>query len=144
MLFEEGSITAGYRFSLFDPIHRVNHARFDKFMCYVIMQYTWDISKTFKRELMDQCFDVLSVNIRVCFHIHIVYTILISVNDIQCDLPFLYIIEGDLMDYETLENKPSINGVELKPGMELEDIGIVEMSPEMVSELFFETFGYIL
>ena len=48
------------------------------------------------------------------------------------------------MDYETLENKPSINGVELKPGMELEDIGIAEMSPEMVSELFFETFGYIL
>mgnify|MGYP004503136455 CR=1 FL=1 len=48
------------------------------------------------------------------------------------------------MDYETLENKPSINGVELQPGMELKDVGITEMSTEMVSELFFETFGYIL
>ncbi len=48
------------------------------------------------------------------------------------------------MDYTTLENKPSINGVELQPNMELEDVGIVELTPEMVSELFLETFGFIL
>jgi len=39
---------------------------------------------------------------------------------------------------------PSINGVDLTPGMELEDIGIVELTPEMVSELYLETFGFIL
>lgn len=48
------------------------------------------------------------------------------------------------MDYETLENKPTINGVELKPDMGLEDIGINELTPEMVSEMFLETFGFIL
>lgn len=48
------------------------------------------------------------------------------------------------MDYETLDNLPTINGVELKPNMELEDIGIVELTPEMVSELYLETFGFIL
>lgn len=48
------------------------------------------------------------------------------------------------MDYEALENKPSINGVTLEEGMELEDIGIQELTPGMVSELFLEVFGVIL
>lgn len=48
-----------------------------------------------------------------------------------------------MVDYTTLENKPTINGVELTPGMELEDIGIHEMTPSEVAELFLETFGYI-
>lgn len=48
------------------------------------------------------------------------------------------------MDYEELQNKPSINGVILEGDMELEDVGIVELTPEMVSELYLETFGYIL
>lgn len=48
------------------------------------------------------------------------------------------------MDYESLENKPTINGVELTSEMELVDIGILEMTPEMVSEIFLETFGVIL
>jgi hypothetical protein len=48
------------------------------------------------------------------------------------------------MDYTDLTNKPTINGVELEPDMELEDIGINELTPEMVSELYLETFGYIL
>lgn len=48
------------------------------------------------------------------------------------------------MDYNDLENKPSINGVELTSDMELTDIGILEMTPEMVSEIFLETFGYLL
>lgn len=48
------------------------------------------------------------------------------------------------MDYNNLENKPSINGVELTQDMTLEDIGINEMTPEMVSEIFLETFGVIL
>lgn len=48
------------------------------------------------------------------------------------------------MDYNSLDNKPSINGVELHEGMELADIGILEMTPEMVSEIFLETFGVIL
>ena len=47
------------------------------------------------------------------------------------------------MDYETLENKPSINGVELTSDMTLEDVGILEMTPEMVSEIFEEVFGVI-
>ena len=34
------------------------------------------------------------------------------------------------MDYNDLENKPTINGVELTQEMDLSDIGIVEMSPE--------------
>jgi hypothetical protein len=42
------------------------------------------------------------------------------------------------------ENKPSINGVELTSGMSLEDIGIIELTPEMVNELILETFGVIL
>ena len=48
------------------------------------------------------------------------------------------------MDYEELENKPSINGVTLEEGMELEDIGISELTPDMVSEIFLEVFGVIL
>lgn len=42
------------------------------------------------------------------------------------------------------ENKPSINGVELTSDMSLEDIGIIELTPEMVNELFLETFGVVL
>lgn len=48
------------------------------------------------------------------------------------------------MNYEELDNKPSINGVELVPDMELTDIGILEMTPEMVSEIILEVFGVIL
>lgn len=48
------------------------------------------------------------------------------------------------MDYNELENKPTINGVELTSDMELTDIGILEMTPEMVDEIFLETFGYLL
>jgi hypothetical protein len=48
------------------------------------------------------------------------------------------------MNYEDLENKPSINGVTLEEGMELEDIGIQELTPDMVSEIFLEVFGVIL
>lgn len=48
------------------------------------------------------------------------------------------------MDYNQLENKPSINGVELTSDIELSDIGLSEMTTEMVSEIFLETFGVIL
>lgn len=48
------------------------------------------------------------------------------------------------MDYNDLENKPTINGVTLEGDMDLEDVGIVEITPEMVSELYLETFGFIL
>ena len=48
------------------------------------------------------------------------------------------------MEYNDIEHKPQINGVELRPDMELEDIGVLEMTPEMVSEVFLETFGVIL
>lgn len=48
------------------------------------------------------------------------------------------------INYDDLENKPSINGVELTSDMELSDIGILEMTNEMVSEIFLETFGYLL
>ena len=47
-------------------------------------------------------------------------------------------------DYNELENRPEINGVTLEGDMELEDIGIIELTPEMVSELYRETFGFIL
>ena len=48
------------------------------------------------------------------------------------------------MNYNELENKPTINGVELKSDMDIIDIGILEMTPEMVNEVFLEVFGYIL
>ena len=48
------------------------------------------------------------------------------------------------MDYNQLENKPSINGVELTSDIGLSDIGLSEMTTEMVSEIFLETFGVIL
>jgi hypothetical protein len=48
------------------------------------------------------------------------------------------------MDYNELENKPSINGTTLEGDLELEDVGISELTPEMVSEIFLETFGVIL
>ena len=48
------------------------------------------------------------------------------------------------MDYNQLQNKPSINGVELTSDIELSDIGLSEMTTEMVSEIFLETFGVIL
>lgn len=47
-------------------------------------------------------------------------------------------------DYDELENKPSINGTVLSSDMELKDIGIVEMTEEMVSEIFLETMGHLL
>ncbi len=48
------------------------------------------------------------------------------------------------MDYDELTNKPSLNGVTLEGDMELEDVGIVELTPEMVAELYLETYGFIL
>lgn len=48
------------------------------------------------------------------------------------------------MEYKDLEHKPTINGVELEPDMELADIGIREMTPEMVAEVVLETMGVIL
>lgn len=48
------------------------------------------------------------------------------------------------MDYNDLSEKPTLNGVTLEGDMELEDVGIVEVTPEMVAELYLETFGFIL
>lgn len=48
------------------------------------------------------------------------------------------------MDYNDLDNKPTINGVTLEGNMELEDVGIIEITPEMVTEIYLETFGFIL
>lgn len=48
------------------------------------------------------------------------------------------------MDYETFENLPTINGKEVIGNMSLEDIGIIELTPEAVSELFLEVFGVLL
>jgi hypothetical protein len=45
---------------------------------------------------------------------------------------------------ENVVQTPSINGVELTGEMSLTDIGIIELTPEMVSELFLETFGVTL
>lgn len=50
----------------------------------------------------------------------------------------------EFIDYNDLNNKPTINGVELTSDMELKDIGIHEMSPEIVNEIFLKTFGYLL
>lgn len=49
-----------------------------------------------------------------------------------------------MTDYETLVNKPTINGVTLTAGMSIEDIGVVELTNEMVSEIVLETFGVLL
>lgn len=49
------------------------------------------------------------------------------------------------MDYNTdVTNKPSINGVTVEGDMEITDIGVVEMPTEMISDIFLETFGFIL
>lgn len=48
------------------------------------------------------------------------------------------------MDYNDIENKPTINNVEVVGDMTLEDIGIVELTPEMVADIYLETFGFIL
>jgi hypothetical protein len=48
------------------------------------------------------------------------------------------------MEHNDSAYKPQINGVELRPDIELDDIGILEMTPEMVAEVFLETFGVIL
>ena len=48
------------------------------------------------------------------------------------------------MDYNELDNKPSINGTVLEGDLELEDIGISELTPDMVSEIFLEVFGVLL
>lgn len=45
---------------------------------------------------------------------------------------------------ENIDNTPTINGVALEGDLELEDIGIQELTPEMVSEIFLETYGVIL
>jgi hypothetical protein len=48
------------------------------------------------------------------------------------------------MDYNELTNKPSINGVVLSDDLKLSDLGLSEMTPDMISELFLEIFGVIL
>ena len=48
------------------------------------------------------------------------------------------------MDYNDCTNKPSINGAEVKDNLEITDIGIVEMPTEMISDIFLETFGFLL
>lgn len=48
------------------------------------------------------------------------------------------------MDYDDLTNKPTINGVVLEEDLDLEDIGISELKPDMVSEIFLEVFGVLL
>jgi hypothetical protein len=48
------------------------------------------------------------------------------------------------MDYNQFDNLPTINGTEVKGDLTLEDIGILEMTPEEVSEVFIETFGYLI
>jgi len=48
------------------------------------------------------------------------------------------------MDYNDCTNKPTINGVEVKDNLEITDIGIVEMPTEMISDIFLETFGFLL
>lgn len=48
------------------------------------------------------------------------------------------------MDYQEIDNKPSINGVVLESDMDLSDIGLIEMTPSMVAEIVKETFGIIL
>ena len=48
------------------------------------------------------------------------------------------------MNYNELDKLPTINGVEVKGDLTLNDIGILEMTPEEVNEIFLETFGYLL
>lgn len=48
------------------------------------------------------------------------------------------------MDYEECTNKPTINGTELTGDLELEDVGISELTPDMVSDIFLEVFGVML
>lgn len=48
------------------------------------------------------------------------------------------------MNYNQLDNLPTINGVEVKGNLTLNDIGILEMTPSEVNEIFLETFGYLL
>ncbi len=48
------------------------------------------------------------------------------------------------MEYNDLENKPTINGTTIEGDLTLEDIGISELTPDMVSEIFLEVFGVIL
>ena len=56
-----------------------------------------------------------------------------------------FVVGGfNMNDYNDLDNKPTINGNELTSNMSLNDIGLVEMTPEMVTESFLEIFGYII
>lgn len=49
-----------------------------------------------------------------------------------------------MADYNDLDNKPSINGVQLESDLNFSDLGLIEMTPDMISELFLETFGVVL
>ena len=50
-----------------------------------------------------------------------------------------------MVDYETeVTNHPTINGVEVVGDLSLTDIGIIELTPEMVSDIFLDTFGVLL
>jgi hypothetical protein len=84
----------------------------------------------------------------VCFTVHIDDPILISFQYSVAQFDqflSLFKIEGSVfMDYNELDNLPTINGVEVKGDLTLNDIGILEMSPAEVNEIVLETFGYIL
>ena len=85
----------------------------------------------------------------MCFTVHINDSILISLQYgiTQFDqFLSLFKIEGSVFmnDYNQLENLPTINGVEVKGNLTLNDIGILEMTPAEVNEIVLETFGYML
>ena len=85
----------------------------------------------------------------MCFTVHINDSILISFQYgiAQFDqFLSLFKIEGSVFmsDYNQLENLPTINGVEVKGDLTLNDIGILEMTPAEVNEIVLETFGYLL
>ena len=48
------------------------------------------------------------------------------------------------MNYEELLNLPVLNGITIIGDKKFEDYGLVPLTDKEITELFIETFGYIL
>lgn len=49
-----------------------------------------------------------------------------------------------MISYESLEDKPKLEGIEIEGDKTFEDYGLIPLNPDEIAEVQLETFGYVL
>lgn len=49
-----------------------------------------------------------------------------------------------MISYESLEDKPRLEGIEIEGDKTFEDYGLLPLNPDEITEIQLETFGYVL